>query len=449
MSGFTIPSGVTYQIISSPTSCYSLPTPTASLTAVQVNDTGDANIAPYVAYLDSNGAPSGEFLFTSNGTSIIYDFTNPAQIGLTLPDGNTAIINSTGIYLFAADCSVALAFTSTVEGGTPPSMARRSSDVYYYRRDPIPFEVDLTLYDQCGTPDPNIIPTVYSGATACSLSTVGVGEYTNACTFPDVALQKTTCTTTLTSALNRINNAISDLTALASIALAITLLSSVVTGAGLAAALTAVAAFLNAPAVIIGIALLSAITILISHIGADNIASGICGAFFIDYGVVLSVDTSQGYVQLDFLEAPPSTPLSTALTISDAAAVCESTTTADTTTASSASPTATAGPCPGGSCGGYPRCGANPNCFCGLDPGGNSACVYDIPCEDLETCETNEDCGGGSYICLVANCCNYNVCLDTTPCGLARMMERGDSGVNGTLYASGFRVGDVLGLGKV
>jgi hypothetical protein len=95
---------------SSPASCYSLPTPISSLVIASNNLTTNTSLnSPISIYVGQNGTTAYYYSLIVNGTTYLYDITNPNQIAITSSNGQSLLVNTTGFYIFGANCNGALA----------------------------------------------------------------------------------------------------------------------------------------------------------------------------------------------------------------------------------------------------------------------------------------------------------------------------------------------------
>ncbi|MCJ1408961.1 hypothetical protein MMC19_003038 [Ptychographa xylographoides] len=440
-SSLSTPPGVTYSVITSPASVYHLPTPTTSLQAVVVTDTGNPDLAPYTAYFNPDGSFADEIGLTIDGTFIVFDISNPAQIAFTFPDGNSVVVDATGVYLYAADGSSELVVTIadfvSMFGGTapPPPRLRSRSTGAMQRRDATTFEVDVSYFDQCGNPDGTSSPQIQSGNTPCSVSSLGVGVYAGTCTFPDVNAIEAACEASVKGALDSVTGGFFG--SITNWGAAAAFIAFILRKGVLAEVAAGIAAVLDAPIIGTAIGGFALFELVVAGIGSANIAHGICAVLYFDYTLVVTVDGVQGDDVLAVLDAPPTAAIATSYTVSDPAVPSCSATTA---------------PCAGGVCATYQNCGPSSDCYCGSDTAGNSACFLSQSCDELTQCGSNADCGG-TEICLVSNCCGYNVCSDVADCaGPAGSRRRWAASrglpANATLYNMGVMIGGHLTPGN-
>jgi hypothetical protein len=60
-------------------------------------------------YVASDGTAPGYMGITVNGSYLIYDVSNPDLVAITKENGNSVVINDTGVYFFGANCGEAVA----------------------------------------------------------------------------------------------------------------------------------------------------------------------------------------------------------------------------------------------------------------------------------------------------------------------------------------------------
>ncbi|KAH8887163.1 hypothetical protein GQ53DRAFT_809200 [Thozetella sp. PMI_491] len=119
LPGNAVLSGVTVHAASSPSSCYSLPTPTASLDAIPYQNSeqyfsdGESNRGdaqdPVLFYMAENATSPQYVSSTVNGSRILLDLSSEAascgHIALAFPDGRSLVFNNAGMHLYHNGCS--------------------------------------------------------------------------------------------------------------------------------------------------------------------------------------------------------------------------------------------------------------------------------------------------------------------------------------------------------
>ncbi|EXJ74052.1 uncharacterized protein A1O5_02346 [Cladophialophora psammophila CBS 110553] len=430
--------GVTYSVVTSPTSCFALPTPTSLLSKIPyADDAGTGLDGPIDFYFNPDNSPAGVLGASVNGSYYAYDISDPSQLVIILPEGELAVITTQGVTIYAADCSSELSveidnFIDQIElastNSTDVSKRHRSrrSSHRMVRRTETNFAADIALFDICGNPDTSS-PVVSVGQSPCALNAANGGDYLFTCQYPGANSDEAACEATVSKDIGYITGG--PLGTLTNLEGAATVLAIIFRRQALAV----IAAIFDAPAVAAGVGALALAQIILNTVGADNIASTICGIMHKDEAFVISVDSGVEIDNIATITAAPISTLSATITVSantDASSTCS--------TSATSSPT---GSCEGGAtCGGYVGCGDNPGldigeCFCGTDADGNGSCSISVECDAATACSTNADCGGGS--CIIDNCCGFPVCQSI--CGNAPALTKKNSRgyANGTMFSHG------------
>ncbi|MCJ1398809.1 hypothetical protein MMC11_002010 [Xylographa trunciseda] len=203
-SAATAASGITYNVVNSPTPNYQLPFPTAGLSQNNFAISGNANVPGYTAY---HSHAESQIIYLSatspGGITALWDVTNPSQIAMTNPGQYSIVIDNSGIYMSLWDWSAEISatapnFFSLLNGASSPSSPlkfrtrsasrSRAHSTSLKPRDLTDFEIALTVSASCsnsGTIPPYItIAGVGGGTTNCTVTPTGLSSYLGACSYP-------------------------------------------------------------------------------------------------------------------------------------------------------------------------------------------------------------------------------------------------------------------------
>ncbi|OLN87744.1 hypothetical protein CCHL11_05661 [Colletotrichum chlorophyti] len=202
--------------------CYSLPTPTASLHESLLNNTGRA--APYIdaLYLNQTTNSVKYLRLVDNATdAVLIDVSDPSKMAIIDKDGDVLSIDSQGLHFTSANCSPRIdifisgffeqldALTNSTCGNTtniPVNGAAPSIPVS--KRQEAVFDVILHLKDQCGQPARASLPVSVSlGETECLVvpgDRGNPGDFVASCAFPGSQSNLTECETSVQQTLDHL-----------------------------------------------------------------------------------------------------------------------------------------------------------------------------------------------------------------------------------------------------
>jgi hypothetical protein len=114
--------------------------------------------SPLDIYFDQGGATASYFSALISGSTYIFDVSDPNRVAVTYPNGNSLIIDQTGISFFSADCSSSLVvsivnFTEQIDA-LAASQGQAKCALHLYKRRETNFFIDVALRDQCGIRSP-------------------------------------------------------------------------------------------------------------------------------------------------------------------------------------------------------------------------------------------------------------------------------------------------------
>ncbi|KAK0701910.1 hypothetical protein B0T26DRAFT_682007 [Lasiosphaeria miniovina] len=212
-------------IATSTSTCYTLPTPTAELIKLTYNGTVDTTLVSELSfYLDQYGQVPPLFGVRDGqtGAFLLFDISNPVQLGIVYPDQSAVVFNASGITVFSADCSSVLSLIlpgfydyliALGGGGGSTKKAKKSLvDVQQLAKRqnipgltyPVSYYVDVVVFDECGhvPSDPFDVSLTVGGGFECldradiinNTSTQGDnGLYKWTCLWPSPASREQVC----------------------------------------------------------------------------------------------------------------------------------------------------------------------------------------------------------------------------------------------------------------
>ncbi|KAK1479022.1 hypothetical protein CTAM01_14886 [Colletotrichum tamarilloi] len=221
-SAFT---GISVIVAQNATSCYALPTPTASLHESLLNVTN--RTPPYIdAFYLNETTHSVQYLrLIDNATNpVLVDVSDPSRLGILDKAGNVLSIDSEGLHFASANCSPKIdvfisgffqqlntltnsTCTNTTDipvNGTDPrrlpvfkgTLAEMAQDA---------FDITLHLKDQCGNPARADLPvSVALGDTQCIVLPDATGDFVANCAFPGSGSGSMECETSVQQTLDHL-----------------------------------------------------------------------------------------------------------------------------------------------------------------------------------------------------------------------------------------------------
>ncbi|KAK1520874.1 hypothetical protein CABS01_05379 [Colletotrichum abscissum] len=221
-SAFT---GISVIVAQNATSCYALPTPTASLHESLLNVTN--RTPPYIdAFYLNETTHSVQYLrLIDNATNpVLVDVSDPSRLGILDKAGNVLSIDSEGLHFASANCSPKIdvfisgffqqlntltnsTCTNTTDipvNGTDPrrlpvfkgTLAEMAQDA---------FDITLHLKDQCGNPARADLPvSVALGDTQCIVLPDATGDFVANCAFPGSGSDSMECETSVQQTLDHL-----------------------------------------------------------------------------------------------------------------------------------------------------------------------------------------------------------------------------------------------------
>ncbi|KAK0745691.1 hypothetical protein B0T18DRAFT_135957 [Schizothecium vesticola] len=196
---------VTLQPATSPTSCYELPTPIASLDVVAfaVSHISDTDIDPVLFYLADNATVPVYVATFVDGHRILLDVSSGSstagRVALAMPRGESIVFDATGIHHFDAPCDsvlsvdiggfleqiTSIAFPSPGFQLVKSNLRVRNDAIIDTDADSV-FSVTIQVDDAVG--NQLMAPQLSFGPTACKLVKQQLGtewsNFTWACDFP-------------------------------------------------------------------------------------------------------------------------------------------------------------------------------------------------------------------------------------------------------------------------
>lgn len=182
--GIAALTGVTVHQPSSPTSCYSLPTPVSALTPVALplnqilQDVDTSGISdPVFFYLGSNGTLPHYLGTFIGGSQSLLDLSEEAsrsgRLAITIPGGSSLVIDRSGFHLFSPDCvsttslNVESFWAQIVNLTTAPAIPPLQPRLLGKRaiQDEAPFVVQVRVEKNTET----VQPSVLFGQSPCDL----------------------------------------------------------------------------------------------------------------------------------------------------------------------------------------------------------------------------------------------------------------------------------------
>lgn len=222
LSSLTL-TGVTVLAPRSPTSCYSLPTPAASMDLVAVavtpQDTVDLSNPMFLSFGQNGTNPQYIGAFAS-GESYILDLSpdNPisGQLGLQMPGDNALVFEGSGMSLYKGNCSllseVLIDNFYSQAGAVTGDAAKRATDMgFETRQDALntsSFTVDISMDNYLNTPD--FSPSLIFGNSLCTVVSSAAGKNTDnitwSCSYPPPEGGAAACAARLGTWLSDINS---------------------------------------------------------------------------------------------------------------------------------------------------------------------------------------------------------------------------------------------------
>ncbi|KAJ3939011.1 uncharacterized protein N0V96_011125 [Colletotrichum fioriniae] len=221
-SAFT---GISVVVAQNATSCYALPTPTASLHESLLNVTD--RTPPYInAFYLNETTHSVQYLrLIDNATNpVLVDVSDPSSLGIVDKAGNVLSIDSEGLHFASANCSPKIdvfisGFFQQLNTLTN-STCNNTTDIPVNGTDPrrLPvfkgtlaemaqdaFDITLHLKDQCGNPARADLPvSVALGDTQCIVLPGAAGEFVANCAFPGSGSDSMECETSVQQTLDHL-----------------------------------------------------------------------------------------------------------------------------------------------------------------------------------------------------------------------------------------------------
>ncbi|KAK3381249.1 hypothetical protein B0H63DRAFT_545801 [Podospora didyma] len=153
-------------VVSSTSTCYSLPIQTATAAQATYNDTIDSDLVGGLRFfLDELGKVQPLFGLrdVESETDLLFDISDPAQLGVMYPDQSAVIFNASGITVISDDCSSVLSLVLPgfyeyliQQGGGGGGTKKSRRNPFPERRQqvqlqyPVEYFVDVVVFDQCG-----------------------------------------------------------------------------------------------------------------------------------------------------------------------------------------------------------------------------------------------------------------------------------------------------------
>ncbi|KAK0734677.1 hypothetical protein B0T26DRAFT_762134 [Lasiosphaeria miniovina] len=181
-------------IATSTSTCYALPIQTTTATKATYNGTVDSDSVGGLSYfLDEFGQvlPVFGLRDVQSQTDLLFDISDPVQLGIVYPDNSAVVFNGSGITVISADCSSVLSlvlpgfYDYLIQqggggGGGTRKSKKRSPFLHHAHHQgklerrvasgyPIDYFVDVVVFDQCGnTPsDPFDVTLTIGGGFEC------------------------------------------------------------------------------------------------------------------------------------------------------------------------------------------------------------------------------------------------------------------------------------------
>lgn len=222
LSSLTL-TGVTVLVPRSPTSCYSLPTPSASMDLVAIavtpQDTVDLNNPMFLSFGENATNPQYIGAFAS-GESYVLDLSpdNPisGQLGLQIPGDNALVFEGSGMSLYKGNCSllseVLIDDFYSQAGAVARRATKRARDATLEMKqnalNSSTFTVDISLDSYLNTPDFN--PSLIFGNSMCTVVSTAAGKNTDnitwSCSYPPPQGGAASCAARLSTWLTDINS---------------------------------------------------------------------------------------------------------------------------------------------------------------------------------------------------------------------------------------------------
>ncbi|KAJ0297798.1 hypothetical protein COL516b_010408 [Colletotrichum fioriniae] len=221
-SAFT---GISVVVAQNATSCYALPTHTASLHESLLNVTD--RTPPYInAFYLNETTHSVQYLrLIDNATNpVLVDVSDPSRLGIVDKAGNVLSIDSEGLHFASANCSPKIDVFISVFfqqlNTLTNSTCNNTTDIPVNGTDPrrLPvfkgtlaemaqdaFDITLHLKDQCGNPARADLPvSVALGDTRCIVLPGAAGEFVANCAFPGSGSDSMECETSVQQTLDHL-----------------------------------------------------------------------------------------------------------------------------------------------------------------------------------------------------------------------------------------------------
>ncbi|KAK7435089.1 hypothetical protein CaCOL14_011197 [Colletotrichum acutatum] len=447
-SAFT---GISVVVAQNATSCYALPTPTASLHESLLNVTD--RTPPYIdAFYLNETTHSVQYLrLVDNATNpVLVDVSDPSRLGIVDKAGNVLSIDSDGLHFASANCSPKIdvfisGFFQQLNALTN-STCTNTTDIPVNGTDPrrLPvfkgtlaemaqdaFDITLHLKDQCGNPARADLPvSVALGDTQCIVLPGATGDFVANCAFPGSGSNSMECETSVQQTLDHLTQGslVGSCPPLTSVwSLLFQQLVSVVNvdqllqpfiDAGLQLGSDAGRGILSVIDSFINLYDFSAATFknstsgsgsglgdIVEGYGVTTIKSEVCHS-------LISTET----LNLTFTAGTSTTPISLANITALPSTGSEYERNVTDPTALACCPNANACIVQDGERF-YPPEASIPDsdCLCGKTLEGGGIGFRTGRCVGYDQCNSTSPCTGGG-VCLVDNCCGFNVCVNGTEC---------------------------------
>jgi hypothetical protein len=373
------------------------------MTSYQYNQTENTALdSPLTLYLSQNATTASYFSVVSNGSTYLFDVSVPNQLGISYGNGNLALVNSSGIFLFGPGCGAALAIDianfvqQVINYAEPsPSPTRRYAASWLEKRRETNFSAVLGLVNQCGGVT-DYVPQVDVGDSPCAYAPPATGQLEWQCQYPGINSPETHCEATANSALSFLTTGwFGSLTNWGSAA---GLIAKLIARGIVGEVAAAIAGFFLIEGVATALAALSIVQLAINAIGQDNIAYAICTALHFHEEIPMYVEISYTTIEAgQVTDAPDGGFFAGYYTYSDPSipyctppvqATCDGL------------------PMPDGclSIASYRCVGLYDDCYCMTDVTGAPNCARDGYCGAGADCESNSNCEEG-WVCQAAACC--------------------------------------------
>jgi hypothetical protein len=267
------------------------------------------------AYEGPNGTLINQLGLQGKSGIFKYDTSNPARLGVLLADNSTATISSTGLNIYAANCSEMWSLQFDNHTSQDPckngsgAQSRRTYSDHQRREVEQSFEFDFQLVDECGNEDENSQAFVSIGQTACGYKK-DAGSYVATCTFPGASSPEALCEAHVTKDLDFITNG--NFGQVTNWENTLKALSKTGVGAGL---LSKLIKYLGAGALGEALMYLGAVQVVVTALGSDKIAAASCQTIYYGIPEDLIVVADGNRYTVTSITAAPTTIVQATLTV--------------------------------------------------------------------------------------------------------------------------------------